>query len=99
MSHLVFHPIYSQLDLPVRHRFPIQKYQGIKDALLREKVPAECFYEPRALAIEALSRIYDPVYIGQLCSGELDWFSMVKATCRTHLNRGRRHRVNFNIGA
>lgn len=72
MSHLVFHPIYSQLDLPIRHRFPIQKYQGIKDALLREKVSVEFFYEPEPLSIEALSRIYDPVYIDQLCSGELD---------------------------
>lgn len=71
MSHLVFHPIYSQLDLPVRHRFPIQKYQGIKDALLRENVAIECFHQPKALSIEALSRIYDPAYIKQLCSGEL----------------------------
>ncbi len=72
MSHLVFHPIYSQLDLPARHRFPIEKYQGIKDALLREKVSTECFYEPKPLSIQALSRIYDPGYINQLCSGELD---------------------------
>ncbi len=72
MSHLVFHPIYSQLDLPVRHRFPIQKYQGIKDALLRKNVPIERFHQPKALSIEALSRIYDPTYIKQLCSGELD---------------------------
>lgn len=72
MSHLVFHPIYSQLDLPVRHRFPIQKYQGIRDALLQEKVPFECFYEPTPLSIEMLSRIYDPVYINQLCTGKLD---------------------------
>jgi acetoin utilization deacetylase AcuC-like enzyme len=72
MSHLVFHPIYSQLDLPVRHRFPIQKYQGIKDALIREKVSVDHFYEPKALTIDAISNVYDPLYIHQLCSGELD---------------------------
>ena len=32
MIPLVFHPIYSQLDLPERHRFPIEKYQGIRPA-------------------------------------------------------------------
>ncbi len=57
MSHLVFHPIYSQLDLPVRHRFPIQKYQGIKDALLKENVSADCFHQPDALSIDAISRV------------------------------------------
>jgi acetoin utilization deacetylase AcuC-like enzyme len=72
MSHLVFHPIYSQLDLPVRHRFPIQKYQGIKDALLKENVSADCFHQPDALNIDAISRVYDPLYIEQLCSGGLD---------------------------
>ena len=31
---LVFHPIYSQLDLPFKHRFPIEKYQAIYDLSL-----------------------------------------------------------------
>lgn len=72
MPPLVFHSIYSQLDLPVRHRFPIQKYQGIKDALLRKNVNEKHFYQPQALEIDAISRVYDPVYIDQLCSGQLD---------------------------
>jgi acetoin utilization deacetylase AcuC-like enzyme len=72
MPQLVFHPIYSQLDLPIRHRFPIQKYQGIKDALLRENVSSERFHQPNPLSIDAITRIYDPVYIDQLCSGKLD---------------------------
>ena len=37
MIPLIFHPIYSELDLPVRHRFPIEKYQGIYDALIKRK--------------------------------------------------------------
>lgn len=76
MPHLVFHPIYSQLYLPIRHRFPIQKYQGIKDALLRENVALDCFYEPAALSRDEISRVYDPLYISQLCSGDLDAKSM-----------------------
>lgn len=69
---LVFHPIYSQLDLPVRHRFPIQKYQGIKDQLLTRGVSEDNFYLPQALSIEQLQKVYEPLYIQQLTSGSLD---------------------------
>ncbi|GHW07487.1 histone deacetylase [Vibrio cholerae] len=27
MIPLIYHPIYSQLDLPVGHRYPINKYR------------------------------------------------------------------------
>lgn len=33
---LIFDPIYSQLDLPRRHRFPIEKYQALFDRALAE---------------------------------------------------------------
>jgi acetoin utilization deacetylase AcuC-like enzyme len=69
---LVFHPIYSQLDLPVRHRFPIEKYQGIKDRLLREGVSEALFHEPVPLSIAQLKTVYDPQYIQELTSGSLD---------------------------
>ncbi|MFC4701996.1 histone deacetylase [Glaciecola siphonariae] len=69
---LVFHPIYSQLDLPQRHRFPIQKYQGIKDALIAKGVAESCFRQPQALSLGQLQSVYDPEYIRQLCGGELD---------------------------
>ncbi len=72
MIPLVFHPIYSQLDLPVRHRFPIEKYLGIRTALAEKQVPASWFYEPVALDVEQLQSVYDPTYIKQLISGELD---------------------------
>ncbi|MGB3725852.1 MAG: histone deacetylase, partial [Glaciecola sp.] len=73
---LVFHPIYSQLDLPVRHRFPIQKYQGIKDALLQKGVPESRFNTPTALTQSQLTKIYDPNYIQQLLHGELPYKAM-----------------------
>jgi acetoin utilization deacetylase AcuC-like enzyme len=69
---LVFHPIYSQLDLPVRHRFPIEKYQGIKDALLKKGVPENQFTRPSPLDLAALSNVYDPSYVRELCAGSLD---------------------------
>lgn len=33
---LVFHPIYSQLNLPIKHRFPIQKYLSLKNAAIKK---------------------------------------------------------------
>lgn len=69
---LVFHPIYSQLDLPARHPFPIEKYQGIKDKLVSYGVAEECFHQPQAIDIERLQSVYDPLYIQQLTSGNLD---------------------------
>ncbi|WP_371194953.1 histone deacetylase [Glaciecola sp. SC05] len=69
---LVFHPIYSQLDLPVRHRFPIEKYQGIKDQLLSLGLDESAFHQPEALSIEQLQRVYEPLYIEQLTTGKLD---------------------------
>ncbi|MGQ8365255.1 histone deacetylase family protein [Glaciecola sp. 1036] len=69
---LVFHPIYSQLDLPVRHRFPIQKYQAIKDRLLKEGVVENRFVTPCSLTRTQLVSVLDPSYIDLLTSGALD---------------------------
>lgn len=73
---LVFDEIYSQLDLPSKHRFPIQKYQGIKDRLLLEGVAEEQFYQPTPLTQEQVSSVYDPTYINQLFTGTLDRTAM-----------------------
>lgn len=72
MIPLIFHPIYSQLDLPVRHRFPIEKYQGIKDQLLLKGVSKESFYTPTPLTSQQLTQVYDPSYINALVSGTLE---------------------------
>ncbi|WP_026375827.1 histone deacetylase [Aestuariibacter salexigens] len=73
MCPLVFHPIYSQLDLPERHRFPIQKYQGIYDALVNQHGISEShFHTPDAIDVERVKRVFDPGYIGDLVAGKLD---------------------------
>lgn len=69
---LVFHPIYSQLDLPARHRFPIEKYQGIHDALQVRGIPAKAFIRPEPLSVAGLKAYYDHDYVEQLISGTLD---------------------------
>lgn len=71
VKNLVFHPIYSQLDLPERHRFPIEKYQGIYDALLAGGVSPDRFWQPSPLAPESLKTVLNPTYIDQLTSNTL----------------------------
>ncbi|MBU3021830.1 histone deacetylase [Aestuariibacter sp. A3R04] len=72
MKPLVFHPIYSQLNLPVRHRFPIQKYQGIYDALLKKGVSSAAFSQPKAVTEQQLAEVFCPQYVRALCHGQLD---------------------------
>jgi acetoin utilization deacetylase AcuC-like enzyme len=72
MIPLVFHPIYSQLNLPYKHRFPIEKYQAIKDMLIENGVAEDYFHRPVALEVEQLKTIYEPLYIQQLVDGDLD---------------------------
>ncbi|MFC3094700.1 histone deacetylase [Alteromonas sediminis] len=72
MQNLVFHPIYSQLDLPPRHRFPIEKYQGIFDALVARGVSKSSFVTPDAISISDLVQVYDKSYVTDLVQGTLD---------------------------
>lgn len=72
MIPLVFHPIYSQLDLPVRHRFPIQKYQGIRDKLAINGVADNCFYQPTPVLVNEMQQVFHPEYVQQLVQGRLD---------------------------
>lgn len=72
MIPLVFHPIYSQLSLPERHRFPIDKYQGIRNALSSHGVADSVFCTPSPLAVTELESHFDKGYVQQLTSGTLD---------------------------
>ena len=72
MTPLIFHPIYSQLDLPERHRFPIQKYQGLYDRLREEGVGAGHFYRPKALDATRLTEALCPDYVAGFVNGTLE---------------------------
>ena len=69
---LVFHPIYSQLPLPPRHRFPIEKYQGIYDALVARGVPHTQFSTPTAVSEAQLCHYFSSAYVKPLLAGSLD---------------------------
>lgn len=76
MTPLVFHPIYSQLNLPARHRFPIEKYQGIRDRLTLNGVPDDWFHIPEPLETAQLTQVLEPRYVNALISGTLDTKAM-----------------------
>jgi acetoin utilization deacetylase AcuC-like enzyme len=76
MIPLVFHPIYSQLDLPVRHRFPVEKYQGIRDGLAAMGVADDHFYMPTPISPKDLRQVFNPQYVQQLVDGTLDGKAM-----------------------
>ena len=76
LDNLTFHPIYSQLSLPVKHRFPIEKYQGIYDALIARGVQPDRFVTPEPVSVEYLKRFYDHAYVDALISGQLDYQAM-----------------------
>jgi len=69
---LIFDPIYSQLDLPERHRFPIDKYRTLRDLLLSRGAAPSQFLRPKALRPETLNGVLCADYIGRFVSGELD---------------------------
>lgn len=69
---LVFHPIYSQLELPERHRFPIEKYVGIRDALVNRGVEKQQFIQPDPISVSSLKDVYAPAYIEALTDNTLD---------------------------
>jgi Deacetylases, including yeast histone deacetylase and acetoin utilization protein len=71
MTPLIFHPIYSQLNLPVKHRFPIEKYQALKDRLVAEGVALTQFFTPRILDHEQIKGTLCPVYVQEFVDGTL----------------------------
>ena len=72
MLPLIYHPIYSQLDLPKDHRYPIQKYQRLYQAIQSHYSNAPlCYFEPIALAVDVIKQVHDENYVDALVSGTL----------------------------
>lgn len=76
MLPLIYHPIYSQLDLPAGHRYPIMKYQYLYEAV-QEKLASENwqervqFFEPIALSVADIKRVHEAEYVDLLVSGTM----------------------------
>lgn len=70
---VVFHPIYSQLNLPKNHRFPIEKYLSLKNAsydLVGDKLDLHTVDQP--VSFELLKLVHNKDYIEQFISGGID---------------------------
>ncbi|MDG1731637.1 MAG: histone deacetylase [Thalassotalea sp.] len=68
---LVFHPIYSQLDLPERHRFPIDKYRSLYQSLLDDGVADDVFNTPTPYNYADTLPLLNKEYVDGLVAGKL----------------------------
>jgi len=60
------------LPLPVGHRFPMEKYSRLREALLASgEFSIGDFHLPHAASDGELARAHDPDYIRQVCCGQL----------------------------
>ena len=77
MIPLVYHPIYSQLDLPPKHRYPINKYRLLHQAIQNRMANDSewqshfCLFSPQPLSLETIQRIHAPEYVQALADGVL----------------------------
>lgn len=70
---LIYHPCYSALQLPERHRYPIGKYRALYQRLLALGVPASQFVtDSTPVGPELLQTVHEAAYVQALLSGQLD---------------------------
>lgn len=69
---VVYHPAYVT-PLPAGHRFPMPKFQLLRDLLIRDQViqPGQVF-QPGAPPREWLELVHDAEYVRAYCEGTLD---------------------------
>lgn len=65
---IFYHPLYSSLTLPERHRFPLAKYQGLFERLQVQGYPLG---EAPSATREQICRIHDADYVAAALSGQL----------------------------
>ncbi|MGY8837678.1 MAG: histone deacetylase family protein [Enterobacterales bacterium] len=68
---LYYHPLYSDLILPERHRFPIQKYKLLKTEIENLGVSAIHFQEPKKVTVSQLALCHSQRYIDDFLNGTL----------------------------
>lgn len=68
----VFYSDHYTVDLPLGHRFPMQKYRLIREALVADGAVLESeLFEPDDATFEDLIRAHDPTYVASFLSGGL----------------------------
>ncbi|WP_440053684.1 histone deacetylase family protein [Pseudoalteromonas sp. T1lg65] len=67
----LYHPSYSQLALPEKHRFPIKKYQQIHEFLLETRHSTQLITADSPIATPQLALCHESDYIHRFISGTL----------------------------
>lgn len=68
----VYHPCYSDLELPPRHRYPIQKYQLLKQWADKHGARTEQFHTPEPLSWQQIEQVHDAGYINALRNNSIE---------------------------
>lgn len=72
MFPVVYHPAYVT-PLPAGHRFPMPKFQLLKDLLMRDRIITEAqLYQPGAPPREWLQLVHEAEYVQSYCDGTLN---------------------------
>lgn len=69
---MLYHPCYSELNLPDRHRYPITKYRTLYQALLNLGIPPGAFSQSQPLTVNELTDFHCPAYINSLHDGSIE---------------------------
>ncbi|MGB5915554.1 MAG: histone deacetylase [Phormidesmis sp.] len=69
---VIYHPAYVT-PLPAGHRFPMPKFQLLRDLLVSDRIITESqLYQPGAPSLEWLQLVHDADYVQAYCNGTLD---------------------------
>ena len=69
---LVFHPIYSQLQLAKNHRFPIEKYLALKNSAQEKYSNSVSFHSPDGIvSVEQLTTVHALAYVEEFIHGQI----------------------------
>lgn len=68
----IYSPLYSELDLPPRHRYPIEKYKRLKEWAVTHGAKPEQWCTPTALTWEHIAETHSSTYLEQLRSNSLE---------------------------
>lgn len=76
MLPLIYHPIYSQLDLPDGHRYPIMKYHYLYQAVMEKLASKDWggqieFFQPSPLSTDEIKQVHDGEYVDLLVTGAM----------------------------
>ncbi|MCK7460439.1 histone deacetylase family protein [Idiomarina aminovorans] len=68
----IYSPLYSALDLPPRHRYPIEKYRLLKDWAIKHGAKSNQWFTPQPLNWEQVSATHCTHYLTQLRENSID---------------------------